>query len=246
MTRIILNMKLDILAFGAHPDDVELACSGTMILHRQSGLKTGIIDLSRGEMGTRGSVAIRETEALKASEILGLSVRENLNLPDGFIQNDKESRLAIVRMIREFRPEIILCNAISDRHPDHGSSSKLVSDSVFLAGLPKIITEGRNAEVQTEWKVTKVYHYIQDRYIRPDFVIDVSPVWSKRMEAVMAFSSQFYNPDSAEPSTAISSKEFIDFLSARAQEFGRQAGFQYAEGFTVERTPGLKSFADLL
>ena len=245
MTRIILNMKLDILAFGAHPDDVELACSGTMILHQQAGLKTGIIDLTRGEMGTRGTATIRESEALKSKEILRLSVRENLNLLDGYIQNDRDSRLAIVSKIREFKPDIILCNAITDRHPDHGSASKLVSDSIFLAGLPKVISKGSTGEVQSEWKVLKVYHYIQDRHIRPDFVIDVSTVWPKRMEAVLAFSSQFYNPDSAEPATAISSKEFIEFLSARAQEFGRQAGFKYAEGFTVERTPGLKTLLDL-
>ncbi len=239
-------MKLDILAFGAHPDDVELACAGTMILHQQSGFKTGIIDITRGEMGTRGSESIRESEAIKAKEILGLSVRENLNLPDGFIQNDRESRLLVVRKIREFMPDIILCNAVTDRHPDHGLASQLVSDAVFLAGLPKVLTELLDGSTQSAWKVPKVYHYIQDRFIRPDFVIDVTTVWAKRMEAVMAFSSQFYDPASSEPATAISSKEFIDFLSARAQEFGRQAGFSQAEGFTVERTPGLKSFSDLI
>ncbi|TAH43705.1 MAG: bacillithiol biosynthesis deacetylase BshB1 [Bacteroidetes bacterium] len=239
-------MKLDILAFGAHPDDVELACAGTMILHQQSGLRTGIVDLTRGEMGTRGSEIIRESEAIRATEILGLSLRENLRLPDGFIQNDRESRLAVVKCIREYMPDIILCNAITDRHPDHGSASNLVSDAIFLAGLPKVITESSDGLVQSPWKVRKVYHYIQDRYIKPDFVIDVSSVWGKRMDAVMAFSSQFYNPVSSEPSTAISSKEFLDFLSARAQELGRQAGFAYAEGFTVERTPGLKSLSDLI
>ena len=160
-------------------------------------------------------------------------------------EGDLRNLESLQQTLVNFKPDIILCNAITDRHPDHGSASKLVSDSIFLAGLPKVISKGSTGEVQSEWKVLKVYHYIQDRHIRPDFVIDVSTVWPKRMEAVLAFSSQFYNPDSAEPATAISSKEFIEFLSARAQEFGRQAGFKYAEGFTVERTPGLKTLLDL-
>ena len=238
-------MKLDILAFAAHPDDVELACSGTLILHQKKGLKTGIVDLSRGELGTRGSVQLRDEEAKKAAQILGLSVRDNLHLADGFIQNDKESRLAVVKKIRACKPEIILCNAVRDRHPDHGAASKLVSDAIFLAGLTKVQTFDDDGEEQLAWKVTKTYHYIQDRYIKPDFVIDVSSVWKERMNAVMAFSSQFYNPDSSEPNTAISSKEFLNFLSARAQEMGHEAMFEYAEGFTVERIPGLKSFSDL-
>ncbi len=239
-------MKLDILAFGAHPDDVELSCSGTMILHARKGLKTGIVDLSRGELGTRGSEKIRMEEAEKAARILGLSARENLNLADGFIQNDAPSRLAIVQKIRKYQPDIILCNAVNDRHPDHGHASKLVSDAIFLSGLVKVITLGEDEKVQDAWKPLAVYHYIQDRYIKPDFVVDVSSVWNERMQSVLAFSSQFYKPGSPEPETAISSKEFLDFLEARAQEMGRQSKLQFAEGFTVERTPAIAFLGDLL
>ncbi len=239
-------MKLDILAFGAHPDDVELSCSGTMLIHMKNGLKTGIIDLTRGELGTRGSENIRLEEAEKAKQILGLLIRENLGLSDGFIQNDRESKLAVVQKIRKYQPDIILCNAISDRHPDHGLAAKLVSDAVFLAGLIKVLTKGESDDDQIPWKTPVVYHYIQDRYIKPDFVIDVSSVWDERMQSVMAFSSQFYDPFSSEPETPISTKAFLDFLTARAQEMGRQAKVKYAEGFTVERTPVISSLGDLL
>jgi bacillithiol biosynthesis deacetylase BshB1 len=232
--------KLDILAFGAHPDDVELTCSGTILLHTKAGSKVGIVDLSRGELGTRGNEELRKEEAAKASSILGLTLRENLNLPDGFIRNDRESRMAVVAMIRKCRPEIILCNAINDRHPDHAVAAALVSDSVFLSGLIKVQTEDEKGVRQKAWKPRAVYHYIQDRYIKPDFLIDVSSVWEERMQSVYAFSSQFYNPDSDEPETPISSRDFIDFLNSRAREFGRPAGISYAEGFTVERTPLLK------
>jgi len=239
-------MKLDILAFGAHPDDVELACSGTMILNAKMGLKTGIIDLSLGELGTRGDAKTRTIEAENAKQILGLQVRENLHLHDGFIVNDKESRLAVLRKIRIYQPNIILCNAVSDRHPDHAAASKLVSDAIFLAGLLKLIVTDENKNDLAPWKTPHVYHYIQDRYIKPDFIIDVSSVWEERMNAVMAYSSQFYNPDSKEAITAISSKDFLDFLPARAREMGRQANVSYAEGFTVERTPVISSLLDLL
>jgi bacillithiol biosynthesis deacetylase BshB1 len=238
-------MKLDILAFGAHPDDVELACSGTMLLHKQNGLKTGIVDLSMGELGTRGTPAIRAEEASKAQKLLGLDIRDNLGLADGFIQNDEKSRLAVVAKIRTYRPEIILCNAIHDRHPDHGHAAKLVSDAAFLSGLIKVKTTGEDGQSQREWKTPFVYHYIQDRYIKPDFVIDVSSVWEERMRSVLAFSSQFFDPNSSEPETAISSKAFLEFLSARAREMGRQGRVAFAEGFTVERTPVLRSLGDL-
>ena len=238
-------MKLDILAFAAHPDDVELSCSGTLLVHIKKGLKTGIIDLTRGELGTRGSELIRAKEAQVASKILGLEIRENLEMADGFIQNDQSSRLAVAMRIRKYRPEIILCNAIRDRHPDHGHAAKLVSDACFLAGLRKVETLDENGNKQDEWKTPYVYHYIQDRYIKPDFVIDVSDVWEERMRSVLAFSSQFYDSTSAEPETAISSKAFLEFISARAQEMGRQVRVNFAEGFTVERTPLLRSLTDL-
>ncbi|HNQ61519.1 MAG TPA: bacillithiol biosynthesis deacetylase BshB1 [Bacteroidia bacterium] len=238
-------MKLDILAFAAHPDDVELACSGTMILHAKMGLKTGIIDLSLGELGTRGDAQTRASEAEKAKQILGLQIRENLQLRDGFIVNDNESRIAVIKKIRKYQPDIILCNAVSDRHPDHGAAAKLVSDAVFLAGLLKLVVLDENKKELAPWTTPFVYHYIQDRHIRPDFVIDVSSVWEERMKAVLAYSSQFYDPKSKEPDTAISSKDFIDFLPARAREMGRQAGVSYAEGFTVERIPAISSLKDL-
>ncbi|MBP6335346.1 MAG: bacillithiol biosynthesis deacetylase BshB1 [Bacteroidia bacterium] len=239
-------MKLDILAFGAHPDDVELACSGTLILHARSGLKTGIVDLTKGELGTRGTDAIRLKEAAEASKVLGLAVRENLGLIDGFIQNDSLSRMKVVRAIRKYQPEIILCNAVTDRHPDHGHAAKLVSDSIFLAGLVKVVTTEESNISQKPWKTKFVYHYIQDNYIKPDFVLDVSSVWDERMKAIMCYSSQFFNPDSGEPETAISTKSFIEFLAARAREFGRQGRIEYAEGFTTERIPVVKSLSDLL
>lgn len=238
-------IKLDILAFSAHPDDVELSCSGTMIVHSLQGKKTGIVDLTRGEMGTRGTPEMREQEARKAAGILGLAVRENLGMEDCFFTVDKAHQLEIVKRIRKYKPEIILCNSIADRHPDHARASELVSKSVFMAGLLRLETndEGKN---QQPWKPAAVYHYIQDRYLKPDFVVDVTDVWEKRMEAVMAFRSQFYNPESNEPETAISSKAFLEFLASRAAEFGRPAGFRYAEGFTAERQIGVTSLYSLL
>lgn len=238
-------MKIDVLAFSAHPDDVELACSGTILLLAQEGKKVGLIDLTRGELGTRGTPEIRLQEASAASGILGAVFRENLNLADGFFLNDKEHQLPVIRAIRKYRPEIILCNAVADRHPDHGRAAALISTSFFLAGLAKVET-WEDDRMQQPWKTRVIYHYIQDRYLKPDFVVDVTSVWEKRMESVLAFRSQFYDPESKEPQTAISSKEFLDFLSSRAREFGRQIDVQFAEGFTVERIPGVKSLTALL
>jgi bacillithiol biosynthesis deacetylase BshB1 len=238
-------MKLDILAFGAHPDDVELSCGGILLRHITQGKKIGIIDLTRGEMGTRGSAELRMKEAAEAAKILGAVVRENLQLEDVFFENDNASRLAIVEMIRKYQPEIILCNAIADRHPDHGRGAKLVSDAVFTAGLIKVETS-LDGQPQKAWKTKAVYHYIQDRYIKPDLVIDITGVMEKRMECIRAFSSQFYNPDSKEPPTVISSKDFLDSLNARASEMGRQIGVKYAEGLTAERYVGVHSLFDLI
>lgn len=237
-------MKLDLLAFGAHPDDVELSASGTILAHIKQGYKCGIVDLTRGELGSRGDADTRDKEAEKAAEILGVSVRENLGMDDGFFQNDREHQLEIVKMIRKYRPEIILCNAVQDRHPDHGKASALVSDAVFLAGLIKVETEYEEQQ-QEAWRPKNVYHYIQDRFLKPDLVVDISEFWDKKMESILAYASQFYSPGMTGPQTAISSKEFLDFLASRSAEMGRPAGFRYGEGFTVERFPGVKNLFNI-
>ena len=237
-------MKLDILAFGAHPDDVELGCSGTIAKEVSLGKKVGIIDLTRGELGTRGSVEIRNSESAKASEILGVSVRENLDMRDGFFINDEAHQLKIIQMLRKYRPEIVLCNAITDRHIDHGKGSKLVSDACFLSGLVKIETE-LNGEKQQAWRPKVVYHYIQWQNIEPDFVVDISGFLDKKMESVLAYGSQFYDPNSKEPTTPITSKNFLDSIKYRAEDLGRLVGVDFAEGFTVERYLAVNSLGDL-
>ncbi|MEY4594599.1 MAG: hypothetical protein RIQ47_1009 [Bacteroidota bacterium] len=237
-------LKLDILAFAAHPDDVELACAGTLLQAIKQGKRVGIVDLTGGELGTRGSKELRAEEAKAASKVLGIVARENLGMKDGFFQNSEENQLSVIRMIRKYQPEIILCNTPSDRHPDHGRASAMVSTSVFLARLPKIITSVDGVQ-QEAWQTCAVYHYIQDRHLRPDFVFDVTDVWEQRMEAVKCYSSQFYNPESREPETPISSKLFWEFLDARAREFGKSIGVKYAEGFLVERVPGVKDLFQL-
>lgn len=237
-------IKLEILAFGAHPDDVELGCSGTIAKEISLGKKVGIVDLTRGELGTRGSAEIRDKEAAKAAEILEVSVRENLGFRDGFFVNDEKHQLEIIKMIRKYQPEIVLCNAIHDRHIDHGKGSKLVSDACFLSGLRKIETE-LNGENQQAWRPKVVYHYIQWENIEPDFVVDVSTFMQKKIDAVMAYDSQFYNPDSKEPISPITSKNFLDSITYRAQDLGRIVGVDYAEGFTSERYLAVNSLADL-
>ena len=237
-------MKLDILAFGAHPDDVELACAGTLLLQMQQGYSVGVIDLTRGELGTRGSAELRDQEAAKSSKILGLSLRENLNLADGFFENNQQNKTLVIEAIRKYQPKVVFANAINDRHIDHGRGSTLISEACFLAGLPKIKTM-HMGQAQEAWRPQAVYHYIQDRFIKPDFVVDISTVMEQKMEAILAFSSQFYNPDSKEAPTAISSPEFLDFIKARAAQFARDIGAKYAEGFTVERTPGITNIFDL-
>jgi N-acetylglucosamine malate deacetylase 1 len=238
-------MKLDILAFGAHPDDVELGCSGTIAKEIALGKKVGIIDLTRGELGTRGSVEIRNAESAKASQILGISVRENLDMRDGFFINDEEHQLKIIQMIRKYQPEIVLCNAIKDRHIDHGKGSKLVSDACFLSGLRRIETqlEGNNQEA---WRPKVVYHYIQWNNIEPDFVVDISGFMELKKQAILAYSSQFYNPNTNEPESPISSKNFLDSVHYRAQDMGRIIGKDFAEGFTVERYLAVNSLSDLI
>ncbi len=238
-------MKLDILAFGAHPDDVELGCAATIAKEISLGKKVGIVDLTQGELGTRGSADLRKVEAAKAAAILGVSVRENLGFSDGFFVNDKEHQLAVIKMIRKYQPEIVLCNAIDDRHIDHGKGSKLVSDACFLSGLQKIPTE-LGGEPQEKWRPKFVYHYIQWKNIEPDFVVDVSGFMDKKIEAVMAYSSQFYDPNSKEPQTPITSKNFTDSIEYRARDLGRLIHVDHAEGFTTERFVAVDSLHKLI
>ena len=238
-------MKLDILAFGAHPDDIELGCGGTIAKEISLGKKVGFIDLTRGELGTRGSKEIRDAEAKKAAEILGVSVRENLNMRDGFFINDEKHQVEIIKMLRKYRPEIVLCNAVDDRHIDHGKGSKLVSDACFLSGLIKIETEIEGKK-QDAWRPKLVYHYIQWKNIKPDFVVDVTGFQQTRIDAIMAYSSQFYDPNSSEPETLIASKNFLESLNYRLQDFGRLIGTDYAEGYTVERHLAVNSLGDLI
>lgn len=231
-------MKLDILAFAAHPDDVELAASGTVLKHISMGYSVGIIDMTQGELGSRGTKKTRKEEAKLASEIMGISVRENLAMADGFFENSQENKRLIIEQIRRFQPKIVLANAVSDRHPDHSRASKLVSEACFLAGLPKIQTYW-NAEYQIEHRPEAVYHYIQDYYQKPDFVVDVSDFKDKKMEAISAFKTQFFNPDLDEPKTPISGQDFLESIVARMREMGRPAGYEFAEGFNVERFLGV-------
>ena len=237
-------MKLDILAFGAHPDDVELGCSATLAKEVSLGKKVGIIDLTRGELGTRGSVAIRNTEAAMAAEILGVQIRENLDMRDGFFVNDESHQLRVIEMIRKYQPEMVLCNAIADRHIDHGKGSQLVSDACFLSGLTKIETH-HNGQKQAAWRPKVVYHYIQWQSIAPDFVVDVSAFMDVKMKAVQAYASQFYDPNSTEPVTPIASKNFLDSIEYRAMDLGRLVGVAFAEGFTVERYLTVNSLTNL-
>lgn len=240
-------MKLDILAFGAHPDDVELGAGATIAKEIANGKKVGIVDLTRGELGTRGSAEIRDTEAQKSAEILGVTVRDNLAFADGFFKNDKAHQLEIIKKIRQYQPEIVLCNSVRDRHIDHGRGSSLVSDACFLSGLIKIETqlEGES-EVQKPWRPKVVYHYIQWQNIEPDFVVDVSGFIDIKMEAILAYSSQFHDPNSKEPETPISSKNFLDSIDYRARDLGRLINTEHAEGFTVERVVAVNKLNDLI
>jgi bacillithiol biosynthesis deacetylase BshB1 len=237
-------MKLDILAFGAHPDDVELSCSGTIAKEISLGKKVGIVDLTRGELGTRGSAEIRDVEAANAAKILGVQVRENLNMRDGFFVNDEKHQLEIIKMIRKYKPEIVLCNAIDDRHIDHPKGSRLVSDACFLSGLRRIETQldGVNQEA---WRPKVVYHYIQWKVLEPDFVVDITGFMDIKEQSILAYSSQFYDPNSKEPESPISSKNFLDSVRYRANDLGRIVGVESAEGYTVERYLTVNSLSDL-
>ncbi len=238
-------MKLDILAFGAHPDDVELGCGATVAKEISLGKKVGIIDLTRGELGTRGSAEIRSKEAAEATKILNVELRENLGFQDGFFSNDRTHQLEVVKIIRKYQPDVVLCNALDDRHIDHAKGSKLVSNACFLSGLRKVATK-MDGEEQQVWRPNRVYHYIQWNNLKPDFVVDVTGFMELKMEAIRAYASQFYDPDSEEPSSPISSKNFVDSITYRAQDLGRLIGTEYAEGFNVERFVAVNSFDNLI
>lgn len=236
--------KIDILAIGVHPDDVELSCSGTLIKHIAIGKKCAILDLTKGELGTRGSAELRTNEANKSSKLMGLTFRQQLDLKDGFFLNNEQSIREICKVIRASQPEIVLANAVEDRHPDHGRAAKLIADACFYAGLSKIETE-LNGVKQNAWRPKAVYHYIQDHYIHPDFVVDITDYADKKREAIMCFSSQFFNPSSTEPQTPISSPEFIESLFAKMSIWGRAINVKYAEGFTAARYLGIDNLFDL-
>ena len=237
-------MKLDILVFAAHPDDAELSCSGTIASHIALGKKVGIIDLTRGELGTRGSAEIRDQEAAESAKVLQLSTRLNLRMADGFFAYNRENQIKIVEQVRRFQPEMVFLNAVEDRHPDHAKGARLQSDAVFLSGLRKIETTWEGS-AQEAWRPKQVFHYIQDYYIKPDVIVDVSDHWETKMNSIKAFKSQFYDPNSKEPESPISSKEFIDNLEGRALQMGRLIGAKYGEGFTTPRTIGVDNLFDL-
>jgi bacillithiol biosynthesis deacetylase BshB1 len=237
-------MKLDILVFAVHPDDAELGCSGTILKQIAAGRKVGIIDLTRGELGTRGTAVIRDQETIESTKILGLHVRQNLEMRDGFFRNDEEHQLKIIQMIRKYTPEIVLCNALHDRHPDHGKASDLVNDAFFLSGLPKIKTE-LNEEAQTAYRPRLLLQYIQDRYIEPDIIVDVSDFWDKKMECIHAFKTQFFNSASDDQETYISSPHFLNVIEGRSRELGKSINVIHAEGFTCRKLLGVDDIMDL-
>jgi bacillithiol biosynthesis deacetylase BshB1 len=236
------KMKLDILVMAVHPDDAELSCSGTIALHVAQGKKVGIVDFTTGELGTRGTPEIRLAESAEASKILGLSARENLNFRDGFSTNDEAHQMKLMEVIRRYQPEIVLANAIDDRHPDHGRAAKLATDACFYSGLRMIETlDIHTKEVQVAWRPKAVYHYIQDRYIEPDFVVDISDYWSIKDAAVRAFKSQFYDPNSNEPESYLTSPEFLHFVEARSRDMGHKIGVSFGEGFTLPKPIGVRN-----
>jgi len=238
-------MKLDILVLAVHPDDAELGCSGTIAKHIALGKKVGIVDFTRGELGTRGTAETRDVEAADSAKILGLHARENLRFRDGFFKNDEEHQLEVVKMIRKYQPEIILTNALHDRHPDHGRAGDLAHDACFLSGLPKIVTE-LNGVQQQAWRPRLQFQYIQDRYIKPDIIIDITPYIETKLASIKAFKTQFFNPELDGPETYISSPDFFESVIGRSREFGKSIGTTYAEGFTCRKLLGVNSLFDLI
>ena len=239
-------MKLDILVIASHPDDAEISCAGTIARHIALGHKVGIVDLTKGELGTRGTVEIREQEAAASARILGVSVRDNLGLKDGFFQNDPTTQLSVVRAVRKYQPSIVLANAVYDRHIDHGKGASLADDACFLSGHVRIETVDDAGNKQMPWRPSAVYHYIQSLYIEPDFIVDISDYWQTKVDAIAAFKSQFFDPSSEEPETFVSNPGFVKMLEARALDWGYAIGAKYGEGFTTRRYPGVKSLFDLV
>ncbi|WP_456461636.1 bacillithiol biosynthesis deacetylase BshB1 [Reichenbachiella sp.] len=238
-------MKLDVLVFAAHPDDAELSCGGTILSLIASGKKVGLVDFTRGEMGTRGTPEIRDAEAEAASEILGLTIRENLKFQDVYFKNDDEHVLEVVKKIRQYQPDVILANAIADRHPDHGKGAQVVKRATFLAGLKNVKTD-LEGKAQENWYIKNLYHYIQTDFHKPDFVVDVSDFWEARMEAVRAYKSQFFDPSGESSNTLISTPEFMELIEARGREFGMSIRVKYGEGFIADRMPGVSDLTSLL
>jgi N-acetylglucosamine malate deacetylase 1 len=238
-------LKLDLLAFGVHPDDVELGCSGTILASIAQGKKAGIVDLTQGELGTRGTADTRKAEAANAANVLGVTVRENLQMADGFFQNDEANQRRVIAVIRKYQPEIIICNAPEDRHPDHGRSAQLVADAAFLSGLRKIETEV-DGIAQEAWRPKYVFHYLQDRFLQPDFVFDISNYHDKKVEAILCYTTQFYNPGLNEPQTYISSPEFLEAVKARAMMMGKRIGVKFAEGYITQKMIGINNFDALI
>lgn len=241
-----MSDKLDFLAFGAHPDDVELGCGATIAKLVSQGKKVGIVDLTRGELGTRGSAEIRTKETKEASKILGISTRENMDFKDGFFRNDEEHQLKIIQVIRKYQPDFVFCNAPDDRHIDHPKGSQLIVEASFLSGLSKINTDDSFGNTQKQWRPKNIYHYIQWKNLDPDFIFDVSGFHNTKMDAVKCYSSQFYDPKSKEPETPISTKNFLDFVQSRANDFGRLIGVEHGEGFISNRKLGFLSFDELI
>jgi N-acetylglucosamine malate deacetylase 1 len=240
-------MKLDLLAIGVHPDDVELGCSGTVINEVKLGKKVGVVDLTQGELGTRGNVETRYEEAAAAAMIMGVHIRENLKMRDGFFKNDEEHQLQLIKVLRKYRPDIVIGNAVNDRHPDHGRAAKLISDSCFLSGLAKIETTGDDGKPQEKWRPSYLFHYIQDRFLEPHVIIDISDVFEQRMKAIEAYGTQFKsNNDDDGPQTYISSPDFYESVIARARVLGKRIGVRYAEGFTSEKKIGIHNLNALI
>lgn len=241
-------MKLDILAIGVHPDDVELGCSGTIINEIRSGKKVGIVDLTQGELGTRGTIETRYKEAAEAAMILGVHIRENLKMRDGFFKNDEEHQLKLIAAIRKYRPNIVIGNVLHDRHPDHGRAGQLIADSCFLSGLSKIETKDENGQSQERWRPAYLLHYIQDWYHEPDLLIDISEVFELRMKSIEAYSTQFHTTAESikGPQTYISTPDFLDSVIARARMLGKRIGVKYAEGFICEKKIGIRNLDALI
>jgi N-acetylglucosamine malate deacetylase 1 len=239
-------MKLDVLAIGVHPDDVELGCSGTLINEVKRGKKVGIIDLTQGELGTRGTIETRYEEAAEAAKILGATVRENLKMRDGFFKNDEVHQLQLIQVLRKYQPEVVIGNVLEDRHPDHGRAGHLIYDACFLAGLKQIKTIGENGDEQQRWRPKHLLHYLQDRFYEPDLIVDITDVWQQRLDSIKAYKTQFHNPDSKEDQTYISSPEFLESIISRARLLGKRIGVQFAEGFISKKNIGIKNLDALI